>query len=77
MRFEGYKADANSRPILNSEQWKEVTIPEVLAGLPAGVYKMETFSPVDAGIKGINDPGKIPARESFIRIGSSGGAEDV
>jgi hypothetical protein len=38
---------------------------------------METFSPVDAGIKGINDPGKIPARESFIRIGSSGGAEDV
>ena len=67
-KFTGYKIDANSRPILNSEQWEDVMVPEVIKGLKPGIYKLETFSPIDAGVKGISDPGKIPARESFIEI---------
>ena len=68
MRFVGYKIDTNSRPILNSERWEEVTVSEALSGLSSGVYKLETFSPIDAGLRGIADPGKIVSRESYIQI---------
>ena len=75
MRFMGYKMDTNARPILNSEIWQEVTVAEFTRGISTGVYKLETFSPVDAGLTSISDPGKIASRESFIKI--TGGATDA